>query len=221
MNLDKLRNKQGKLWVNVASSFCTLSDFVNLDNNPYFRLLPLFPLLKPFLSRGKKEWFRKYQEARNGSTVVLRDCRKPLPFPDGSIDHILCSHFLEHVYPEQVTAILADFHRALATAGTVHIIVPNLRAHIEDYMACKSNGVSADKLMIDLLLAARKRPSRRFRLLELMGYEGFPHRWMYDYDSMTKRLREAGFQVCEENSSPSAFFRKEDGPLSVHLLAQK
>lgn len=221
MNLEKLRNKQGKLWLNVASSYCVLPDFVNLDNSPFYRLLPMYPLMKPFLSRGKKQWFLQYQEARSRATVVLHDCRKSLPFADGTIDHILCSHFLEHVYPDQAAAILADFHRALTPGGTAHLIVPNLRSLVEDYLAGTSNGTSGDTLIGDLILTSKTRPSMRYRMLEFMGYEGFKHRWMYDRPSMAKRLQEAGFQVLEENSSPSAFFRKEDGPSSVHVLAQK
>jgi predicted SAM-dependent methyltransferase len=221
MNLDKLRNQQNKLWVNVASSYCVLPDFVNLDNSPFFRLLPVYPLLRPFLGQSKRDWFRQYRDARSQAAVVMHDCRKPLPFPDASVDHLLCSHFLEHVYPHQARAILADFHRALVPGGTAHLIVPNLRVYIDDYLAGTANGESADTLIDGLLLTSQHRPSLRNRLLEFFGYEGFKHRWMYDQQSFTKRVREVGFQVREDNSSPSAFFRRDDGALSIHILAQK
>jgi O-antigen/teichoic acid export membrane protein len=231
MNLDSLRNSRGELWLNVASSYCVLPEYVNLDNSLFYRLLPLFPLLRPFLSRDKEQWFRKYKEARTQAPVVLHDCRKPLPVPDGSIDHILCSHFLEHVYPDEARAILADFHRVLKPGGTAHVIVPDLRYLAENYLSHrvtsyhlqhhKALGTAADTFTYALYFSSETPPSARWRLVEFLGYEGLKHRWMYDRQSMTERLLAAGFHVLDKNNSPSSDYRQQDGPISLHLLVQK
>lgn len=48
--------------------------------------------------------------AAKQKTVMLKhDCRKKLPVPVISVDHILCSHFLEHVFPEEMELILSVF----------------------------------------------------------------------------------------------------------------
>lgn len=231
MKLDSLRNSRGELWLNVASSYCVLPEYVNLDNSLFYRLLPLFPLLRPFLSRDKKEWFRKYKDARGQAPVVLHDCRKPLPFPDGCIDHILCSHFLEHVYPDEARAILADFHRVLKPGGTAHIIVPDLRYLAENYLGDrltsyhlqhhKALGTAADTFVYALYFSGETQPSARWRFVEFLGYEGLKHRWMYDRQSMTERLLAAGFHIRSDNNSPSSDYRQQDGPISLHMLVEK
>lgn len=59
----------------------------------------------------------------------------PLPFADGSIDTIRCSHALEHFPHRQVPAVIADWVRALRPGGELKIAVPNFRAVAEGYLA--------------------------------------------------------------------------------------
>jgi hypothetical protein len=219
-DLDKWRNTKGEIWLNVASSSCVLPDFVNVDNSLFFRLQPIYPLIAPFLSKSKVATFHEYKQARRNGTLLIHDCRRPLPFPDESIDHILCSHFLEHVYPDEATGILKDFYRSLKRQGTVHIIVPDLRYFVDTYLSAKTAD-STDSLVRSTLLSFETRPSFRHRFLEFLGYEGMRHRWMYDQESMAQRLSGVGFQLLQDNNSPSSCFRREDGPVSVHLLGIK
>jgi len=46
---------------------------------------------------------------------------------------IYSRHMLEHLTWDEANRTLADWHRALAVGGTVHIVVPDLRAHIEQW----------------------------------------------------------------------------------------
>src|SRR4051812_34753945 len=118
MNIDRCRNDQGKIWLNVASSIYVLDRFVNLDNHPFLRILRIYPLLKPFVGRKYGAIIDEYLAAKTKALLVRHDCRQPLTFPDGSVDHILCSHFLEHVYPKEAATILRDFYRVLTKGGT-------------------------------------------------------------------------------------------------------
>ncbi len=56
--------------------------------------------------------------------MIRQGCRRRLRFRDGSVEHILCFYFHEHVYPNQVDAILTDFRRVLRLDGTLYVIVP-------------------------------------------------------------------------------------------------
>lgn len=208
------------LWLNVASSVEVLEGYLNLDNGLFYRLTALLPLLR-LLPLGKyTASIQRYRDAKRRGRVMMHDCRAPLPFPNGSVDHILCSHFLEHVYPEEARAIVRDFHRVLRPGGTVHLIVPNVRHLAETYL--RDGGAQAASVFIEsTLLSARARPSWRFRLLEALGFEGLKHRWMYDDRSLTELVVAAGFRLVSREHVPSAEYRAWDGEASAHVVGVK
>lgn len=61
-------------------------------------------------------------------TDLQADCLQPLPFPDGSVDEILASDFLEHVPPNRTDDVLADWRRVLRADGELTVRVPNMLA---------------------------------------------------------------------------------------------
>ena len=203
---------QGQLWLNIASSLFVLPGFINLDNHVFLNLSK-WRLIGALLPRQRK-LLDEYRRAHSTAQLIRHDCRKPVPFPSGSVDHILCSHFLEHVYPDEAEAILRDFHRALKPGGTVHIIVPDLAEWMAEY---RRTG-DADAFILDTMLSTKGRGSLRYRLLEALGGFGLQHRWMYDHASISRRIEQAGFRITDQDS-PSSFFRAGDG--SIHVTAVK
>lgn len=220
-NLKHLRNTKGQIWLNVASGHYTIEEFINLDNSIFLALLPIYPVIKYLLKRGHRKIIEEYKIAKSKDLLLFHDCRKRLRFPDDSVDHILCSHFLEHVYSEDAVKILKDFHRVLKLGGTLHIIVPNLKTLIDEYYANKIEINAADNLISKTLLSHYRKPSLVYRIFELFGYSGAQHRWMYDTESMTCRLRSIGFNILNTNNSPSRNIRLNDGNESIHILAEK
>lgn len=214
-------NKEGYLWLNVASGRYALKEFVNLDNSLFLIFLPFYPVIKFLLSPGKRKIMLEYKKSKSETCILRHDCRKPIKFPDGIVDHILCSHFLEHVYPDEAIKILKDFYRLLKKGGTLHIIVPNLEAMVDRYNKYRTDGNAADGLIRKLLLSHERRPTPRYRLLELLGYEAMQHRWMYNRASMTQRLIDLGFRISDINNIPSSKVRIEDGNDSVHIITEK
>jgi ubiquinone/menaquinone biosynthesis C-methylase UbiE len=65
---------------------------------------------------------------RKGYNVVHGDVRT-LPFDDGSVSGIHCSHVIEHFLPADVHKILSEFDRVLAPGGTVVVRAPLLWKH--------------------------------------------------------------------------------------------
>jgi SAM-dependent methyltransferase len=220
MRLNELRNDRGEIWLNVASSHYPVEGFINLDNHAMMFALD-FPILVPFVPSKNKDLLDAYRAARNKGRFVRHDCRKPLPVPDSSIDHILCSHFLEHVYPDEAVAILTDFRRALKPGATMHIIVPDLEAQIHSYLDRRRAGspAAADDFVRESLLSSPQRGSLKYRILEFLGGFGLQHRWMYDQVSIASRIKELNFLVLDRNDTPSKTVRANDG--SVHIVAQK
>jgi ubiquinone/menaquinone biosynthesis C-methylase UbiE len=213
-------NKPNPALVNVASGVYVQEGFINLDYHMILQLLPVYPFLKPFLSDKKRKSFEQYLEARRKSSLHNHDCRRPLPFPDGSIDHILCSHFLEHVYPKEAVKIIRDFHRVLKPRGTLHAIVPDLRAEVNRYIKDVSSKDAANDFMDSLIISGRTPPSFSIRWREFLGNFGHLHRWMYDETSFRDLIESCGFQILSQNESPSKNFRIEDED-QVNLFARR
>ncbi|MEL7153547.1 MAG: class I SAM-dependent methyltransferase [Pseudomonadota bacterium] len=220
MNLEDLRNSQGEVWLNVASSSYPIEEFANLDNHIFLTMLA-YPFLLPLVPKRNQNLLQKYREATQKAKMHRHDCRKPLPLPDGSVDHILCSHFLEHVFPDETTKILTDFQRVLKKGATAHIIVPDIAVQIDKYKAEQGKDPqAADNFLTGSLLSKKDRGSLKYRIMEFGGGFGLQHRWMYDQASMEAKIADIGFEIVPENETPSAEWRKDDG-ISVHVVARK
>jgi SAM-dependent methyltransferase len=219
VNIDK--NSKGEIWLNVASSIYVLPDFVNLDNHIFLLLRGILPALKAILPSKYHGWMNSYIEATGKAVMLKHDCRKKLEFPDNSVDHILCSHFLEHVYPQETKFILNDFLRVLKPGGTLHVIVPDIENNIHNYMKQKEAGNvnAADNFILDTLLSKDDRGSLKYRVMEFHGGFGLQHRWMYDFSSMNYLVKSIGFDIISGDELPSIGFRFNDD--SVHVFCRK
>ncbi|MEW6088397.1 MAG: methyltransferase domain-containing protein [bacterium] len=220
-NVDYYRNLKGEIWLNIASSTYVLEEFVNLDNTIFLYLLKYFKLIKRIVPRKYSEIIEQYCEAMKKVLLIKHDCRTTLFFPDNSVDHILCSHFLEHVFPIEMERIIRDFYRVMKTGATLHVIVPDLKEQAERYLLKNRDAESraADDFIRATLLSNESRGSLKYRLLEFFGGFGLQHRLMYDSYSMTKKLRDVGFNILDKNETPSKLYRLNDS--SVHVVACK
>ena len=219
-DLSSFQNDKGQVWLNVASSHYPVEGFVNLDNHIMLRAIK-YPFLQYFVPKRNAEMLNTYKKVTSEANFFRHDCRKALPVPDGTVDHILCSHFLEHVHPDEGLAILRDFKRALKPNATMHIIVPDLEVLIDRYVAAREGGDEdkADAFVKKSLLSTESRGSMKFRIMEASGGFGLKHLWMYDNQSMTKRIKNLNFEILDQNETPSREFRKGDD--SVHVVARK
>lgn len=219
--LDRFRNDKGQIWLNVASSTYALENFINLDNHVFLWLSRLPSALTSPLPRGYRSYIAAYRDAARAGPMMKHDCRKPLPLPEDVADHILCSHFLEHVYPTECAEILADFHRVLKPGATLHVIVPDIAVQVDAYVRRRQAGEkgAADAFVKETLLTTESRGSMRYRVMEGLGAFGLQHRWMYDRESITAKVVEAGFELVGGNDTPSRSFREGDD--SVHVVARK
>ena len=209
-------------WLNVASSTCVEPGFVNLDNHVFLTISGWPRLLTRLFPARYRASIEDYRHAASQATLVRHNCQKPLPYSAKSVDHILCSHFLEHVYPDEARAILEDFRRVLKPGGTLHIIVPDIERMAHDYLSAKDGGDAhaADRFIADTLLTARSRGTIRFRILEAVGGFGLIHRWMYDDASIRALVADAGFVIDDSLATPSDHVRNDDG-ISIHLRARR
>jgi predicted SAM-dependent methyltransferase len=205
------------LYVNVGSSTLVLEGFENLDNSVWMRLTGTGAAPIRLILPGRyRKLIAELQEAGARAQMRRHDCRRPLPYADGTVDHILCSHFLEHVSPRDMRRSLSDFFRVLKSGGSAHIVLPDLALQVRQYVNGDTN---ADDMVRGLMLR-HETETWKFRLLEMKGGFGLAHRWMYDAQTATERLATAGFEVAEHLDSPSSSFRADDGE-SLHIYGIK
>ena len=132
------------------------------------------------------------------------DLRNPLPFPDAMLEGIYTLETLEHLYPDELDALLLECRRVLRPGGFLRIGVPHLRRAAEAYLAGRS-GWFADW--------PRPYRSAGGRFSNLLFCDG-QHRNAFDFSLMEEVLQKAGFaQIVEASRGQSGWV--EPGVMSV------
>ena len=219
--MSNLNRQSGQVCLNVASSTCMLEGFINLDNHALLSLLWMPRIMRKVLSPGHRALLDSYELLIRKHTFIRHNCRKPLPYGNCTVDHILCSHFLEHVFTNEADEIISDFRRVLKPGGTIHIILPDLFEMARRYVDSvgETNQLAADEFVKETLLSRQERGSFKYRFLEFLGGYGLEHKWMYDKYSITQKVTRLGLVLMDTNETPSKLFRYNDG--SVHIVASK
>ncbi len=129
------------------------------------------------------------------------DLRRRLPFRDDSIDSVFAEHLLEHLPYESGVQLFRECHRLIRPGGIVRIGVPDLDRYVASYLGHD-----------DIIERVRPgRPTRALALGEPFFLHG--HRCMYDLETITLALSQAGFTHVERSESghgrlqPSPRFR--------------
>lgn len=175
-------------WVNVDGSWNA-----RLAKHPFIRrMLSSLRILPP----GKMEipW---------SSSIFIHNVRKPLPFPDESASAIYASHVLEHLYFQEARNLLIESFRVLAGGGVLRVVVPDLKAIVQEYLGQRPFGPlsgemaalqPADRLNQRLLMRSPEPSSSNlfYRIYE--AWQDFhSHKWMYDQDSLAALFQSTGF----------------------------
>lgn len=133
-------------------------------------------------------------DIKNGQTAY------PLSVEDGSVDEIRASHVLEHFPHGQVSAVIADWFRALKPGGTLKIAVPDFQKIAEQYLAGEDVNVQG-------YVMGGQTDAHDF------------HRTVFDAECLTEALQDAGFTDIEPWTS-----EVEDCaalPISLNLSGRK
>jgi SAM-dependent methyltransferase len=140
--------------------------------------------------------------------ILVHDLRKPLPFVDGTASAIYGSHVIEHLYLVEAERLLAECFRVLKPGGLVRLVVPDLRAAVDEYLGERPFADSeqkaaelsaADRLNERLGLRERRPPSGNPAYRVYTALKDFhSHKWMYDAESLSARLETAGFSEVRQ-----------------------
>jgi predicted SAM-dependent methyltransferase len=126
-----------------------------------------------------------------------------LPFEDGSVLYLFCSHLVEHLYfPRDAHAFLVEAYRVLSADGVARFVVPDARLLLRAY-ATANAALFRDR--------DKKWPSPvrlRSRLERVLGYCGAAsspsdfdgHKYGYDFETLAACLKDAGFATVRRSS---------------------
>lgn len=116
-----------------------------------------------------------------------------IPLEDGCAEEVLAVHLVEHLLPWDLPTALSEWHRLLATGGTLVLEMPDL-------IKCCRN-------ILDGRVPAGKHPDQ----LGMWGLFGdnrledpyMLHRWAYTFKTLAPLVKAAGF--CKIVERPTRF----------------
>jgi predicted SAM-dependent methyltransferase len=177
-------------WVNIDSSWNAVLSKIPLTR----KIISIFlPSLKEVLNVN---WSKD---------ILTRDIRKPLPYPNGSVDGIYLSHILEHFDKSTADLILGECFRILRTNGTIRVIVPDLYQYSNMYIRQyeKNTPDSSDNYLKNIHLFSNTNGNVLAKLYFFINNTD-SHKWMYDKYSLKAIMTAAGFsslRICKYLSS--------------------
>jgi SAM-dependent methyltransferase len=174
-------------WVNVDGSWAAW-----LSRHAMLRRLLLSARLIPDRSSYER-W---------PDNVIVRDLRKRLPFAAESFDAIYASHVVEHLYRADALQLLIECRRILRPGGVLRVVVPDLRAIVDEYLGGRRIGAAEESRTGDAcerlnnrLMLRQARPPDGPLYLRLYSFLGdfHSHKWAYDVPHLSALFEEAGF----------------------------
>jgi len=200
---------------------CPRPEVINIDWSPYLWLKrnPVLRHVAPLVLRG--EQLQRFKAV--STNILVHDLRKPLPFPNDSVDAVYHSHVLEHFDRDVAEVFLLEIKRVLRPGGIHRIVVPDFeklcRSYIEHIGAAEADPAQAqvhEQYIANIIeqsvrreaFSTRNLPHARKRLLNLIFGDarrrGETHQWMYDRISLVTLLTRLGFrdpQICTADTS--------------------
>lgn len=191
--------------VHIGCGYTAPVEWLNFDASPRV-FLERLPLIGRLIGNVAN---------RFPANVKYGDIVTGLDIPAGSVDAIYASHVFEHLPRVDCVRALINCRRLLKSGGTLRLIVPDLRARADIYVASSVNDPEAAHRFIQSLgMGLNERPTSHLnRLTQRLGNS--MHLWMWDEPSMRVALEQAGFAIirrCEFGDSEDFLFRLVETP---------
>ena len=185
--------------VNLGCGLAVAPGWINVDGslNALIANLPEFLHGIAYRISGARHYYTEetYRQLLRDNWFVHHDLGASIPIADASADFMYSSHFFEHLYPEEAVNLLREAWRSLKPGGLLRLSIPDLAYAIALYH-------KGDK---DRML-------KSYFFVEDENNHYSRHKYMYDYDMLSKLLKEAGFREVVRRQ-----FRQGDMP-DIHLL---
>jgi predicted SAM-dependent methyltransferase len=173
-------DQQQPVKVNIGSGIEVAEGWIHVDGSLHALFAggprPLLGLLHRSSSIMRETLPRhEYVYRLSEHRFIHHELEEGLPFDTESVQHIFCSHVVEHFFRADAEALLREMHRVLRPGGVARICVPDLEHAIRLY----HEGAKAAALAYFFVDG----PSGYYR----------QHRYLYDFELLQDTLARAGF----------------------------
>jgi len=182
--------RKAALKLHIGCGSTVVEGWENIDKSPGVELAKI-PGLRPLLAR-LRILTQEQADATFPSGIVRADVRRGLKYPTASVGYIYSSHLIEHMSRSQGLELLTECARVLVPGGVIRIATPDLADVIQSYGGTGAGMTAADTFMQGLGTFVEASGSRAQRLARRLATA--PHQWLYDAESLTRLLLEAGFE---------------------------
>ncbi|MFL5955176.1 MAG: class I SAM-dependent methyltransferase [Gaiellaceae bacterium] len=126
--------------------------------------------------------------------AIHADVTKGLRYPDNSASYVYTSHMIEHVSRWRALDLLRDCFRVLRPGGVIRILTPDIAQWIREYEHgdTANDSTRADAFMTKLGIYSEQ-PGTRVQRFVRRNMSGAIHQWLYDFESLSKLVKDAGF----------------------------
>lgn len=127
--------------------------------------------------------------ARGAHVDVVWDLRLALPFQSASCSAIFGEHVIEHLTKNDAENLLRECYRVLEPGGVVRLSTPDAGRYLRSY-ASDGQFLRHPEFPQAIEISLDR--------INMMMREDGQHLWVYDAESLTAALREAGFTSITE-----------------------
>jgi len=150
-----------------------LGSFVDTVNYPGWENLDILALRQHIPAEVKfKQW----------------DLRRGIPWPDGSVDLIRCSHLLEHLTLQEAKNLVREMFRVLKPGGLARISTPDLDIILKHYR-------NRDMSFFNAIQPPEyiQAPTEGEKFSQLLFSREYEHKAAYNWEVLKSYLEQAGF----------------------------
>ncbi|WP_235737224.1 class I SAM-dependent methyltransferase [Nocardioides alcanivorans] len=120
------------------------------------------------------------------------DATRRWPLEDASVSHVYSDNVVEHLPLEAGRAMFAETFRCLQHGGVVRMVTPDLRAHVENYLAGKVPAGDPEAKVYQEMGLTVDHPLDwvRIPIASFGHHEGY----VYDFETLKLELERVGFR---------------------------
>jgi hypothetical protein len=155
---------------------------------------------------------RKQYELNWPPGIVRMDVRKGLPWPDESVEAIVCDDVLGFLDRPEGERFLTECLRVLRPGHRIRLRVDDLEARARRYLEAKAAGdADAADMFFSRFLAfgTHLDGSPIYKIIKraVAAYDHTPRTWFYDLDSLALLVRAVGFVGVTREGAASGHLR--------------
>ncbi len=192
-----------KLYVQYGCGLSAPKEWTNFDTSPTLRIQKI-PLIGKFIAQKSGTVFP--------DNVLYGDITKGLSVKPNSCDGVYCSHVLEHLSLNDFRKALFNTYTILKPGAVFRCVLPDLEVLARNYVAALDKHDTEASIRFignGTLMGIESRPKGLINFIKSY-YGNSHHLWMWDYYSLSNKLKEAGFKNIRKaqfNDSKDEMFK--------------